>query len=312
MRLPSVTSLQVGAIDQEMVACCAPVFTAAWKTFGPNLRKLSLEGELHRIQELPSIQELTQLRELRLKFMDVYYSNSLHAINTRLCNLIQPALKTLGPTLESLSISFESSNVGAGYLNLSDFVDQLEPLPQLRSLTMHIPHPKVSDPIRLKRLLHNQASTLRDVSLDLSGLSDAPSGFGEGRLVPLMTELLSDERLFTDLESFTFSPTTSRAFDIVTSYLARSADTLTHLTLVDQYLSEQQVATLVGVFSGRGAHRSLRTLTLKIELFHPHLLALLASTFAGLQELSLRGLDWGVEDSIVNERNWSWLHKLVR
>jgi hypothetical protein len=110
-----------------------------------------------------------------------------------------------GSNPRKLVISFESSDVGAGCLNPSDSVDQLEPLPQLKSLTMHIPHPKVLDPIRLRRLPHNHASTLRDVRLDLSGLSDAPSGCGEGRLVPLMTELLSDERLFTNLESFTFS-----------------------------------------------------------------------------------------------------------
>jgi hypothetical protein len=111
-----------------------------------------------------------------------------------------------------------------------------------------------------------------------------------------MTDLLLDTHLFVNLESFEFMPVTPSSFQIITMYLARSADTLTSLTLLDRYLTYEDIATLASELFHKNASFNLQTLVLNVQFFDPQLLTLLATSFLGLKRLELHAFSWGTEN----------------
>jgi hypothetical protein len=191
-----------------------------------------------------------------------------------------------------------------------DIFDRIDILPHLKKLTVIMLRLRDIHRLPLKRLLHDHAATLRHVSLKLDIAGRRSSTYDDHPLLSFMTDLLLDNQLFVNLESFEFMPVTSSSFQIITMYLARSADTLTSLTLLDGYLTYEDITTLTSVFFQKNASLNLQTLVLNVQFFGPQLLALLATSFPRLKCLELYAFDWGIEN--ITLAHLSMRGRLVR
>ena len=277
--LKNVTVLHVRSCEQLMHDYSAPVFAAAWRTFGARLCLLSIEGNLNCFQHPLSLAPFTQPLDLRLEFTDISSDREAPTDAITLRDVIGPAINRLSPVLLRLRISL--GVLTRGHLDLSPLLTHLEPLPHLESLTMHVPLHKLVDPSGLSRILSTHASSLHYVDLHFR-MSTPDSDIS-------LSALMAGFQV-TYLRSFTFRPASHGGFDAMVAYLLRSAHTLARLTILDRFLSPEEVAVIVSIL---GPSHSLHTLSLNVEFCDPHLLALLATTFPGLERLSLCILQWG-------------------
>jgi hypothetical protein len=307
--LSYVVVLHIQAHDKQLHDHSGPLFTAAWETFGDKLRVLSLEGELNCFWIPLSLARLPELRELRLEFADVLYERKVEANVATLCDIIVPAINKFCPILRSLSIISFSSDI-FGHLDISPFLIKLHPLPLLERLAVQVPLRKLTDPSGLVRILQNHANSLRHVKLRLESDLTAPPIDLDG-LRAMMQKCRTDKTIFTNLESFEFFTHPSKdSFTTLVMYLSRSADTLTSLIMLDNYLSYQELSNLTSIFSHRPASSGLRDLSLSVMHFGPHLLIQLAESLPGLKHLHLRSWDWGVCGAVSSDAPTS--QKLVR
>ena len=269
----------------------------AWSTFGRNLQKVSLGGNLARIQTLvSSAHHLPSLRELRFEFTNNILRVDDVADMTTLADVIAPLINSVSSTLETLAISSWAS------IDLSEFFLKLGFFPLLRHFTARVPFNKAFsvNPDGFTRLLRDHSHTLTSVALRLNPSGSMVNPSTEESLCSWMTSTSSDPLILNNLTTIQMYPTSlATGFEAFLTFLGRSADTLTEVRVRDRYLSYDEVESVISTFSHRPAASRLTILRLNVRILSLRLIDLFAATLPALFELCLyTGESWrdgGVE-----------------
>lgn len=283
--LSNVVHCDVTWVDPATVQHLNPFIPVAWSTFGSNLRKLTLGGDLDGLRLLASSStHFVSLQELELEFM--HNVVRMHDTSDLAClvDVLAPFVNGLSPRLRHLSITSWAS------LELSSFFQKLTFFPILQQLTIRISFNKAfpHDHSGLTRLLHDQSHTLKCVTLRFN-----PSGWmsfssTEDSLVRWMEEAASDTSVLTDLQTLHIYPTMMPAgFEAFLVYLKRSANTLTSLIVRERYLSYDEVDSVVTTFLHRPPESRLKYLRLNVRILSVRVMDLLAEKVPMLERLAL-------------------------
>ncbi|KDR72899.1 hypothetical protein GALMADRAFT_142611 [Galerina marginata CBS 339.88] len=290
------------------------VFLTSTRTsFDKSLRKLVLRAQIPKFKELLAITNFDNIDELEFHFD--YRTGGMKGIKEKpvklhfdaesdsedlptrptqdpdsqdLLNTIIPFINHRQTSLRSLFISSSSS------ADLAYFYEALPAvsLSSLREFGSRISFNQrsLSDPSGILRILKARAVSLRRVSLSAIWPEqfiipmDRASIYKQKRdeWTPINDRLLSHSSYLSGLEALEL-PFLSVVKTI--PLLRRSSDTLTRLCLTDHYLSKDEVAEVLGVFSHRPY--DLQHLHLEVGLLDLPLLLLLATRSPGLFSLVL-------------------------
>jgi hypothetical protein len=191
LRLPNVVTLRVYARSASAAPLYQPIFDAAWRSFGANLRTITLTGYVHHLPNPLLAPNVTPLPHLSLGFEYLNCCVMPH-LSARFCNTLVAAFNRIGPTLESLCnfVSLLPSHTLITCLDLSDFFDHIDVLPHLKKLTVTALRLRDLRCLPLKYLLHDHAATLRHVSLKLDISGRTSSTYDDLPLLSFMTETI--------------------------------------------------------------------------------------------------------------------------
>jgi hypothetical protein len=272
-----------------------PFFSTAWSSFGSNLRKISLGGNLEGYTKLiASGPSFDSLQELELEFTNnIHGSNS--ADTTILLDFVAPFINGLGARLLSLRLWSWSST------DLSSFFKQLGPFPTLRRVGIRAAFNRslTSDPSGLARLLSTTSSTLQrlELRLDLAGLLNPAL---ELPLAEWLSQTIAeDETITSDLQTLELYPTgSSLGFETLVICIQRSICTLEKLVVRNRYLQFEEVESIVGLFAA-SEETMLMSLRLNVLRLSTDIFDLLEKALPGLKDLTLNIGDTVSEDSMV-------------
>ena len=139
-----------------------PFLAIAWKSFGSNLRRLTLNAPLGGFETLIATSgDLDALEDLNLRFStDVATEDTAEDMATML-RLVVPFINSLSSTLRSLTI------LSSAFQDHTAFFHSLGHFPKLLSFALYIAFnpPLISDPSGLTRFLNDHAETLQHVTL---------------------------------------------------------------------------------------------------------------------------------------------------
>ena len=292
--LSNVTHCDISWWEPTTVQHLKPFIPVAWSTFGPNLRTLTLGGDLDGLRLLASSSTtFVSLQELELEFLDNVTRVNDASDMAYLVDVLAPFVNGLSPRLQHLSITSWAS------LELSSFFQQLCFFPLLRQLTIRVSFNKAFpwDHSGLTRLLHDQSHTLQCVALRFipSGWMALPST--EDPLVRWMEEAASDNCVLANLETLQIYPTMMpTGFDAFLVYLERSANTLSSLIVRDRYFSYDEVDRVVTTFLHRPPELRLKYLRFNVRILSVRVMDLLAEKVPMLERLTLIvGEGWWTE-----------------
>jgi hypothetical protein len=266
-----------------------PFLAIAWKSFGSNLRRLTLNAPLGGFETLIATSgHLDALEDLNLRFStDVATEDTAEDMATML-RFVVPFINSLSSTLRSLTI------LSSAFQDHTPFFHSLGHFPKLLSFALYIAFnpPLISDPSGLTRFLNDHAETLQHVTLQPHiSFRSFPSESAKQHFSTWMISSSSNEMLFTNLRSLTICPATPlfswTDFDVTSIYVRRSPDTLTSLILGDRYLNYDDVDRLVRTFTHRPMNAGLKTLHLRTLSLNPQLFDLLSRKLPGLEEFNL-------------------------
>jgi hypothetical protein len=283
--LSEVNDLDVSWWEPANVRHLYPFLPVAWKTFGANLKTLTLTGSLEGLGQLASSSTpFVALQNLNLEF--VHNVHSTHDVSdTRiLVDVIAHFVNGLSPTLQHLSITSWAA------LELSSFFSNLHSFPQLRVLIIRVSFNKAfpSECTGLSNLLHNHSNTLKSVALRFNPLGLMAQSSSEEPLVHWMTEIAADQLILANLQTLQIYPTLlPGGFDAFLVYLRRSVNTLTLLTVRDRYFSYDEVDRVVASLTMPPPDKRLKYLRLNVHNLSARLLDLLADSFPFLWKLTL-------------------------
>ena len=263
-------------------------FTAAWKSFGANLKTLTLGGNLQSIKflvlSLNSI-SLTVLEELSLDFtgFDPHFDEDDFFV---LEQTIAPFVDSLAPQLRRLSIS-----PWAGQPILSPlFANILSEFPLLSHFTMRgAPFQTFAqDRSAFTSFLKRQSATIRAVDLVFGPTYVPAYNIHERHAVEWMEEVGTDETILAGLETLQMCPTSlPEGFRAFLSFIQHSVNTLTSLAIRYRTLSHQEITEVVTIFSHHSLNPRLVSLRLDLSVLEPSLFDLLSFHLPGLRYLSL-------------------------
>jgi hypothetical protein len=258
---------------------------AAWSAFGSNLQELSLGGNLESIRTLAATAtRLRVLQKLRLEFTNDILRRGDQGEKATLVDVIAPFINELSLTLKNLTI------VSWSTIDLSSFFLRLGFFPLLQQFEIRVPFNKAlsADPSGFTRFLRDHSPTLAYVALRLNPSGSVVDPSEEESLGEWMTMTSSDDIILTNLQSFQMYPTMLLSgFQALLAYLARSADTLTALSVRDRYLSYNEADAIISTFLHRPASSRLTSLRLNMRALSPRLIDLFAAKLPELHTLSL-------------------------
>ena len=264
-----------------------PFFTTAWSSFGRNLRKVSLGGNLEGFRAFTTSRphsHLCSLQELSLDFANDQFHVDEAAEGTILLEDVLPFVNGLGSQLRHLQVS------SWGTLDLSSFFIALRPFAVLQHFSIRAAFNKAfrTDPSGLTRFLQVNSATLQHVGLRLNPTRWAIEPTSEQLLSEWMSEGIAHKAMLANLQVLQIYPTLLPAgLDALAVYLRRSSDTLTTLAVRDRYLQYDEVDVVVGAFGHRSAENGLKSLRLNVRTLTVELIDLLAERLPGLEELAL-------------------------
>ena len=267
----------------------SPFLAIAWKSFGSNLRQLTLDAPLGVFEMLITTSgHFDALEDLNLRFStDVATEDTAEDMATML-RLVVPFINSLSSSLCSLTI------LSSAFQDHTLFFHSLGHFPKLLTFALYIAFnpPLISDPSGLTRFLNDHAETLQHVTLQPHiSFRSFPSESAKQHFSTWMISSSSNEMLFTNLRSLTICPATPlfswTDFDVTSIYVRRSPDTLTSLILGDRYLNYDDVDRLVRTFTHRPMNAGLKTLHLRTLSLNPQLFDLLSRKLPGLEEFNL-------------------------
>jgi len=254
-----------------------PFLKAAWKTFGPNLRTLSLEVPLHKFEALRlSYVDLGAIRELSITIPHTEDFGTIEP-GPVLCGAVSSLIEQLSPRLRSFSFTSRKTN-----LNLSPLFSSLPSFPMLDrlnvTLPLVLPAPLYTSPIM--RILRDHAHTIQHVNLMVNNLFQGHDQLWSSSMIlePAILSNLRTLQLYMAMD-------TKSALDLT----RRSCNTLTALDLGlwGKYMSYDEAYTVVNLFSHRPASRRLDSFGINVSVLSPQLLDVLASALPELQDLRL-------------------------
>ena len=275
--------------------------TSARTAFDTSLRKLVLRGQVCKFKQLLAISNFNHVHELEFHF-DYHPNTSTSGgeFNMQLPQIpsdwqaveldIQDLLETVVPfinhhrtSLDSLTISSSSA------IDLSNFFKALLPMPALRQFRARIYFDKncLQDVSSILQFLKAHSITLLRVELSPNlpeRAEDRNQKILEKQLDWLrLNELLLNSRtVLSGLESLEI-PYVSPAKTV--PLLCRSRDTLTRLYLTDRFLTKDEVAEVVGIFSHRPFE--MQHIHIQVKNMDTSLLYMLATGLPGLFSLVL-------------------------
>jgi len=274
----------------------SPFLAIAWKSFGSNLRQLTLDAPLGVFEMLITTSgHFDALEDLNLRFStDVATEDTAEDMATML-RLVVPFINSLSSSLCSLTI------LSSAFQDHTLFFHSLGHFPKLLSFALYIAFnpPLISDPSGLTHILNDHAETLQYVTLQPhisfrlppSSEAESDSVSAHQHFSRWMVASSSNEVLFTNLRSLAICPATSlfhwTDLDTIRIYVRRSQDTLTSLVLGDGFLTYYEVDYLVSTFTHRPANAGLKTLHLCTHSLNPQLFDLLSRKLPGLDVLNL-------------------------
>ncbi|KAJ7641633.1 hypothetical protein FB45DRAFT_900652 [Roridomyces roridus] len=255
------------------------LLTTARTAFGISLRKLTLRAQLCNYKALVSTVDFDGLEELELHFD---HDNGVEDGPTLLRETIAPFINHFRRTISSLRIT------GVSNTDLASLFHALEVFPHLRKLATFLTFDEthLSDPSGLVRVLRRNSDTLTDLELGWSyALSSDSADKPPSTWPAFKTAFTADSTLLAHLCILTMPMLDT--FTATLACLQRSADTLTHLTLLGHFLNPTEFAELVQVFAHRPFDAGLNSLTVGIAYLAVDILDLLASRLPGLNDLNL-------------------------
>jgi hypothetical protein len=295
--MTNVTELYFECLPLNKDTCI--FLTSARTAFDTNLRKLVLRGQVCKFKQLLAISNFNHVRELEFHFD--CHPNTITSggkFNMQLPQIpsglqatdIQDLLETVVPfinhhrtSLNSLTISSSST------MDLSNFFKALLPMPALRQFRARIYFDKncLQDVSGILQFLKAHSITLLRVELSPNlpqRAEDRNQKLLEKQLdwLRLNELLLNSLTVLSGLESLEI-PYVSPAKTV--PLLCRSRDTLTRLYLTDHFLTKDEVAEVVGIFSHRPFE--MQHVHIQVKKLDTSLLYLLAIGLPGLFSLVL-------------------------
>ncbi|KAF8896440.1 hypothetical protein BD779DRAFT_1433936 [Infundibulicybe gibba] len=270
--------------------------SAAWSSFGDNLRTISIGGNMNCFCSVAlSYPSFKSVENLTVGFTDELKQDTLTntmADQAVLKDHIIPFINKLVPQLKSLEIwSWAPLDLSLLFLNFGEF-----PVLEKFSIRTYFNKSFSSDPSGLARFLQTSAGNLRELQLRLNCT---------GTLINPNTELvLSDwlqntiiEHPFSRLTFLDMYPTGfTPGFDALIASIKSSAHTLERLQVKDRYLKFDEVEAVITAF---GPNRGLRTIRLNVWRLTANVFDLLSNKLPNLKDVTLF-LGDGVEGDPVS------------
>lgn len=268
-----------------------PFYAAAWSSFGPQIRCLSLGGNLQGFRVLiTSNPSFTNVQELVLEFTNNLFRVDDAADTRTLTDLVTPFVNNLAPQLRLLKLWSWAS------IDLSSFFENLHPFPRLQSFSIRTAFNKSfrSNPSALSTVIRDVASTLRSLEIRLNPTGSAIDPTPEQLLSEWLSETMNSIPLFKNLHTLQLYPTPSAlGLEALLTAIRASSETMRTLVVRDRYLRHDEINLIVVALGGEPGLTSLR---LNIWKLTAALMDLLAASLPNLEELSLY-----VGDSAVSE-----------
>ncbi|TFK70333.1 hypothetical protein BDN72DRAFT_839267 [Pluteus cervinus] len=292
---PLMTNLEMFCIDSWDVLPTydlRPFWAAAWSSFGPHLRRLSLGGNLdgYRIF-IESNPPTASLKELAMEFTNsVIRLDDAAELERAILQHVVPFINRLAPQLEFLKLWSWAS------VELSSLFANLDPFPSLHTFSIRTAFNKsfASDPSGLTNMLLQSASTLQQLELRLNPTGAAIDPTPERLLSEWLSTLMSDEKRPSSLQTLQIYPTpTAVGFDALLSGIRANSGSLTTLGVRDRYLQLHEIQQLVEAL---GSQPVLTGLRLNVWRLTAEVVDFLALKLPHLRVLSLY-----VGDTPLNE-----------
>ncbi|KAG6836053.1 hypothetical protein H0H93_011911, partial [Arthromyces matolae] len=263
--------------------------TSCWQTFGPRLRRLTINAYLAAfIALLPAPSQLCSLEELTIRFSTDLTTDQPDVDTQLFSELIVPFLQKVTPKLRTLNLM--SSALG----DHSALFQNLGHMPYLTTLSLNVGFypPLLRNTFGLSELFTKNVPNLKHLRLQpLSTFRrPPPSGKGHDFFSNWVTDNASTEHFLNNLETLIVQPPPDNGMTIDTSPLIipRSKDTLINLVLGERCLSFADLTTLVGNFAHRTPAQGLKVLYIKLISLSPQTFDLLAEKLPGLDDLDVR------------------------
>ncbi|KAG6815413.1 hypothetical protein H0H87_002091 [Tephrocybe sp. NHM501043] len=262
-----------------------------WQSFGPNLRRLTINGPLAGFATLlPDPADLVSLEDLTIRFSTDLMSEDPSADTQTLSGVILPFLRQITPQLRNFNLM--SSALG----DHSMIFHALDHMPHLTTLSLNIGFypPLLNDSSGLTKFLSRNAQNLQHVKLQpLETFRSPPnSGHAHDHFSGWMSANIFDEGFLSNLQTLVVLPSTDMSamarLDACSLYILRSKDTLTALILGERCLSFVELAALVASFEHRTPDDGLKTLHVKLISLNPEVFDLLAAKLEGLDDLDIK------------------------
>ncbi|KAF7305461.1 hypothetical protein HMN09_00798800 [Mycena chlorophos] len=256
---------------------------AARAAFGVSLRKLTLHAQLDNFASLLSTVDFDNLEELDL-FFDHDTAMAKSAVFLR--DSIAPFINHFRRSLSTLTLA------SASKADLSPLFHALEPIPQLHKfvVSLQFDSAHLSDPSGISKVLSANADSLYRVEIarSLTTSTSTPAAPDDPPSTwPLFsTALLTSQPALSNLQTLRL-PALSSGFDATLACLRRAADTLTTLSLREQFLHEPELLELLEAFVHRPLDSRLVGLHVGLHVLSLDVLDLLAVRMPGMQRLYL-------------------------
>lgn len=227
--LHNVTELSVEYCQKPSPRDMVPLFTAAWNTFGSRLEKLTLTIDNLRTI-FPACMSSKCLKELRIEFTPGDYPED----DEKLAVVLAPFINQNAASLRVLSLASSDRLWDMGPL-LCSFAQF--PIIQQFNVLVDLHKCGLSEPRGLTRILEDHSETLTSARLRPIVIQDTHWETAETSLVEWMRSNVNNKKISKHVESLdlrmSIAPT---HLDLTVSYLRRSVETLTTLSLLDHNL----------------------------------------------------------------------------
>ena len=261
---------------------------SAKRAFDTTIRKLVLRAQVCNFKQLLAITSFNHVCELDFHFD--YHPNTTSGGESNMDSDIQDLLETVVPFINHRRISLNSLTISSSStMDLSKFFKALLPMPALRQFRARIYFDNncLQDVFSILQLLETHSITLLHVELRPNlpeQANDREQKLLEKKMdwLRLNDLLLNSRTVLYGLESLEI-PYVSPAKTI--PLLCRSRDTLTRLYLTDHFLTRDEVAEVVGIFSHRPFE--IQHLHVQIKNMDTSLIYMLATRLPGLFSLVL-------------------------
>ncbi|RDB16731.1 hypothetical protein Hypma_002431 [Hypsizygus marmoreus] len=254
-----------------------PFLTAAWATFGVNLRKLEVAASFSTV--LVFLHDAGNPKNLQN--FRAHLNNTAGPENPDLAQLAIFINQT-SSTLRQLSIVSDCDE-----MHLASLFSSLGTFAQLQSLEISAPLDMcgLSDPSSVTGLLEGHAHVLKHVDLSYQGMIRGAGLPVKQAFAEWMVGNVANRHILANLESLVLlAPTESARLDVTMTYIERSAHTMTSLSLTGDHLRYEEVATLISALS---PHRVMKSLSLCTKSLSSRLIELFAQEMPYLDTLNL-------------------------